>query len=144
MKFWILGISLALSVQAASAQEIVLRHSLQGPALDTLATIALKFNDAQKGKAKVILQDTNSLSAADKAKLPTAALFDMDESTHYFTTRPKFVPLFQLLKDTGEKVALNDFYPQIVDAVDDGSGRMQALPVGLAIPVLFRNKDYFV
>lgn len=144
MKHWIIAVGLGLAVQAAQAQEVVLRHSLQGPALDALATLTLKFNDQQKGKARVVLQDAASLSPVEKARLPHAALFDLDESTHYFTSRPRFLPLYQLLKDSGEKIATDDFYPQILDAVDDASGRMQALPIGMAIPVLFRNKDYFV
>ncbi|MBX9849790.1 MAG: extracellular solute-binding protein [Rhodocyclaceae bacterium] len=143
MKHWIIGVSLAASVTLAGAQEVVLRHNLQGKALDTLATMTLKFNDAQKGKAKVVLQNANSLSPVDKAHLPHAALLDLDESSHYFSQRPRFVPFHQLIKDSGEKISVSDFYPQIVDAVADSSGRMQALPAGLAIPVLFRNKAYF-
>ena len=118
--------------------------SFSSSALDALATMTLKFNDAQKGKAKVVLQNTDALTPQQRAQLPTAALFDLDESTHYFTTRPRFVPFHQLIKDTGEKISFSDFYPQITDAISDSSGRMQALPMGMAIPVLFRNKDYFV
>lgn len=144
MKRWIMGISLAVALPLAGAQEVTLRHSLQGKALDALATMTLKFNDAQKGKARVVLQNTDTLTPQQRAQLPTAALFDLDESTHYFATRPRFVPFHQLIKDTGEKISFSDFYPQIVDAISDSSGRMQALPMGMAIPVLFRNKDYFV
>lgn len=144
MKRWIMGISLAVALPLAGAQEVTVRHSLQGKALDALATMTLKFNDAQKGKAKVVLQNTDALTPQLRAQLPTAALFDLDESTHYFATRPRFVPFHQLIRDTGEKISFSDFYPQISDAISDSSGRMQALPMGMAIPVLFRNKDYFV
>jgi sn-glycerol 3-phosphate transport system substrate-binding protein len=144
MKLWIMGISLAMAVPLASAQEVVLRHSLQGKAMDTLATMTLKFNDAQKGKAKVVLQNTDNLSPQERAQLPHAALLDLDESTHYFPQRPRFLPLHQLVKEAGEKISFSDFYPQIADSISDPSGRLQALPMGLAIPVLFRNKDYFV
>lgn len=144
MKRWILGISLAMALPLAGAQEIVLRHSLQGKALDALATMTLKFNDGQKGKAKVVLQNTDNLTSQERAQLPTAALFSLDESTRYFSTRPRFVPLYQLLKDSGERVDFGDFYPQITDAISDSAGRMQALPMSLAVPLLFRNKDYFV
>lgn len=143
MKRWIMGISLAMAVPLAGAQEVVLRHSLQGKALDALATMTLKFNDSQKGKAKVVLQNTNGLASSERAHLPHAALLDLDESTHYFSTRPRFLPLYQLVKESGEKISFGDFYPQISDAISDSAGRMQALPMGLAIPVLFRNKDHF-
>lgn len=144
MKRWIMGFSLAVALPLAGAQEVTLRHSLQGKPLDALATMTLKFNDAQKGKAKVVLQNTDTLTPQLRAQLPTAALFDLDESTHYFSTRPRFLPLHQLIKDSGEKISFSDFYPQIVDAISDSAGRMQALPMGMAIPVLFRNKAYFV
>ena len=144
MKRWIMGISLAVALPLAGAQEIVLRHSLQGKPLDALATMTLKFNDSQKGKAKVLLQYTDSLTNQERAQLPHAALFSLDESTHYFSTRPRFLPLYQLAKDSGQKIAFNDFYPQITDAISDSAGRMQALPMGMAIPVLFRNKDHFI
>lgn len=143
MKRWIMGLGLICVAQLASAQEIVLRHSLQGKALDTLATMTLRFNDAQKGKAKVVLQQANGLAAAEMAQMPVAALLDLDESTHYFSQRPRFLPFSQLIRDTGEKIVTSDFYPQIADTVSDAGGRLQALPMGLAIPVLFRNKDYF-
>ena len=143
MKRWILGISLAMALPLAGAQEIVLRHSLQGKALDALATMTLKFNDGQKGKAKVVLQNADNLSSQELAQLPAAALFSLDESTRYFSTRPRFVPLYQLVKDSGERIDFSDFYPQIADAVSDSAGRMQALPMSLAVPLLFRNKTYF-
>jgi sn-glycerol 3-phosphate transport system substrate-binding protein len=132
-----------MALPLAGAQEIVLRHSLQGKALDALATMTLKFNDGQKGKAKVVLQNTDNLTAQERAQLPAAALFSLDESTLYFSTRPRFVPLYQLLKDSGERIDFGDFYPQITDAISDSAGRMQALPMSLAVPLLFRNKAYF-
>jgi sn-glycerol 3-phosphate transport system substrate-binding protein len=44
------------------------------------------------------------------------------------------------MREAGLKLDANQFYPQIADAVDDASGRIQALPLGLALPVLFTNR----
>lgn len=139
----LLSLAGSLVAMPATAQEVVLRHGLQGPALDALATLTLKFNDAQRGKAKVVLQDVRTLSAADKAKLPDLALLDPDESKSFFGSRPRFVPLYQVMKGAGEKLDVSDVLPQVADAVDDEKGNLEALPVALALPVLFRNKDAF-
>lgn len=133
---WILlGSSIALS---ASAQEISLRHDLDGKVLDALATLVLRFNDELKGKGKVLLQDARGLE--NKALLPHLALLDPDDSIDFFATRPRFRPLHEVMREAGQKLDAGQFYPQIADAVDDASGRIQALPLGLALPVLMTNR----
>jgi sn-glycerol 3-phosphate transport system substrate-binding protein len=133
---WILlGSSFALS---APAQEIKLRHDLDGKALDALATLVLRFNDEQKGKGKVVLQDARGLE--NKSLLPHLALLDPDDSMEYFDTRPRFRPLHEIMREAGLRLDAGQMYPQIADAVDDASGRIQALPLGLALPVLMTNR----
>lgn len=133
---WILlGSSIALS---ASAQEVTLRHDLNGKALDSLATLVLRFNDELKGKGKVVLQDARGLE--NKALLPQLALLDPDDSMDFFGTRPRFRPLHEVMREAGLKLDAGQMYPQIADAVDDASGRIQALPLGLALPVLMTNR----
>ncbi len=133
---WILlGSAIAFSV---SAQEISLRHDLDGKVLDGLATLVLRFNDELKGKGKVVLQDARGLE--NKALLPHLALLDPDDSMDFFATRPRFRPLHEVMREAGQKLDAGQFYPQIADAVDDASGRIQALPLGLALPVLMTNR----
>ncbi len=133
---WILlGSSIALS---ALAQEISLRHDLDGKALDVLATMVLRFNDESKGKGKVMLQDARGLE--NKSLLPQLALLDPDDSMEFFNTRPRFRPLHEVMREAGLKLDAGHLYPQIADAVDDASGRIQALPLGLALPVLMTNR----
>ena len=126
---------------AASAQEVTLRHGLEGRSLDTLATLVVRFNDEQKGKAKVVLEDVNGV--ADKRRLPDMALLDADDGMAFFGTLPRYVPLVQVMKEGGQKFESKRFYPQVADAVDDLTGKIQALPVGLALPVLFYDRDAF-
>ena len=61
----LLGCSAACSV---FAQDISLRHNLDGKELDTLATLVLRFNDEMKGHGRVLLQDSRGL--ANKLVLP--------------------------------------------------------------------------
>lgn len=131
----LLGCSMAFPV---FAQDISLRHDLDGKALDTLATLVLRFNDGLKGKGRVVLQDARGLE--NRHVLPHLALLDPDDSMEIFGTRPRFRPLHEVMRQGGQKLDAAQFYPQVVDAVDDASGRMQALPLALALPVLFTNR----
>ncbi len=136
---WIfLGCGAACS---ALAQDISLRHDLDGKALDTLATLVLRFNDELKGKGRVVLQDSRGLE--NRQVLPELALLDPDDSMEFFGTRPRFRPLHEVMHEAGQKFDAKQFYPQVADAVDDASGRIQALPLGLALPVLFINRTAF-
>ena len=122
----------------ALAQDITLRHDLEGKSLDTLATLVLRFNDEQKGRGRVLLQDARGLE--NKQVLPHLALLDPDDSMEFFSTRPRFRPLHEVMHEAGQKLDAAWFYPQIADAADDASGRIQALPMALSLPVLFTNR----
>ncbi|MBI4997446.1 MAG: extracellular solute-binding protein [Rhodocyclales bacterium] len=141
MRKLIATLILTTAASAASAQEIVLRHALGGAARETLATQVARFNDMQKGRAKVVLQDLAGL--ADKQKLPHLALLDEDDAREFFDSQPRYKPMSGLMKENGQPFAAGAFLPQIADAVDDLKGQPQALPMALALPVLFYNKDAF-
>jgi sn-glycerol 3-phosphate transport system substrate-binding protein len=126
----------------AGAQELVLRHALEGRALDALATLVVRFNDEQKGKARITLEGVSGV--ADKQQLPHLALLDADDGMAFFGTRPRFKPIHELMKENKEKFDSGMFYPQVADAVDDLAGRILGLPLGLSLPVLYINRDAFV
>lgn len=133
---WIFfGCSLAF---ATFAQDISLRHDLDGKKLDTLATLVLRFNDEQKGKGRVLLQDFRGVE--NRQALPQLALLDPDDSMNFFGTRPRFRSLDDLMRKAGHRLDSNQFYPQVADAVDDARDRLQALPLALSLPVLFSNR----
>ncbi len=131
----LLGCGAAFS---AFAQDISLRHDLDGKALDTLATLVLRFNDELKGKGRVLLQDSRGLE--NKHLLPHLALLDPDDSMEFFGTRPRFRPFHDVMREAGQKFDAAQLYPQVADAVDDAGGRIQALPMALNLPVLFVNR----
>jgi sn-glycerol 3-phosphate transport system substrate-binding protein len=130
----------------ATQQEIVLRHGVSGASLDALATLTLRFNDAEAklktGSGRIVLQDTQGV--ADKTQLPHLALFDQDDALKMFGTRPRFRPLHQIMDADKQRFDAKSFYPQMVDAVDDLTGKMQALPMAMSLPVLFYNRAAFV
>ncbi len=131
----LLGCGAACSVLA---QDISLRHDLDGRALDTMATLVLRFNDELKGKGRVLLQDSRGLE--NRTVLPHLALLDPDDSMEFFGTRPRFRPLHEVMREAGQKLDAAQFYPQVADAVDDAAGRILALPMALSLPVLFSNR----
>lgn len=141
MKRGLLFTVLTLACAVAAAQEVTLRHALDGKALDALATLVVRFNDEQKGKAKVVLEDLRSVE--DKHKVPHMAFLDEEDGMAFFDTRPRFMPLYQVMKDAREKFDAGRFYPQVADAVDDLTGRVQALPLGLGLPAFYINRDAF-
>lgn len=127
-----------LAPSIAPAQELRLRHNLEGKPLDTLGTLVVRFNDEQKGKGAIRLQ---SLPPAEERRiLPQLALLDTSDSREFFDTLPRFVPMHELMKAAGEKFDPRGILPQIADAVDDGAGRLQALPLALSLPVLYVNR----
>ncbi len=127
-------------------QEIVLRHTLTGVPLDTLATLVLRFNDQdaklKRGGGRILLEDAQGV--ANKAHLPHLALFDQDDAMAVFDTRPRFRPLHQVMEAGKQRFDAKQFYPQMFDTVDDVAGRMQGLPLAMSLPVLFYNKAAFV
>ncbi len=134
-------LSLSLAVHAANSPEIVLRHDLSGPAEAALATLVLRFNGEQKSHAKVLLQALKDV--ADPRVLPQMAFVDIDDSDLFFKGRPSFKPLYQVMAESGERLDARSFLPLIADAVDDSQGRLQALPLGMAMPALLWNKEAF-
>jgi sn-glycerol 3-phosphate transport system substrate-binding protein len=119
-----------------------LRHGLAGPARNALATVVERFNEEQKGKGKIVLQELSGVT--DRRQLPPLALLDDDDARLFFDSIPRFKPMFEVMKEGGQPFDAGMFLPQIVDAVEDLRGRPQALPMALALPVLFYNKDAFV
>lgn len=134
----------ALVAPAQARDEIVLRHGLSGKSLDALATLVQRFNAEQKGKSQVLLQDLHGVAEDERRHLPHLALLDADDSVEFFGTLPRFKMLYQVMAESREKLDTTRFFPVIADAVDDSQGRLQALPLGLSLPVLMWNKDAFL
>lgn len=136
----LLGLCLVSGISQAATSivhEITLRHALDGKAQDALATLVMRFNDSLRGKGKVVLQDARSVE--NKQQLPTLALLDVDDSMTFFGTRPRFMPLSKMMRDGGQPLNTAQLYPQMLDAVDDDRGQVQALPMGMSLPVLLIN-----
>lgn len=135
----------AAASAAQPSQPIVLRHALSGPVLDAFATLVVRFNDEEAklktGAGRIVLEDVQGV--ADRTRLPHLALFDPDDALAMFGTRPRFLPLHKVMAAGRQIFDAKQFYPQVFDAVDDLSGRMQALPLAMSLPMLFYSKTAF-
>ncbi len=136
-----MAVLLGVASQVAVAQEVVLRHALGGAALDALTALTARFNGEQKGKGKVVLEEL--VGVAERQKLPHLALLDDDDAREFFDSLPRYKAMSGVMKESGQPFNASVFLPQIADAVDDLRGQPQALPMALALPVLFYNKEAF-
>jgi sn-glycerol 3-phosphate transport system substrate-binding protein len=141
MRSIMIAILLGMASQATVAQEIVLRHALGGAALDALTALTMRFNSEQKGRGTVVLE--NLADVTERQMLPHLALLDDDDAREFFDTLPRYKTMSSVMKESGQSFNASVFLPQIADAVDDLRGQIQALPMALALPVLFYNKDAF-
>jgi sn-glycerol 3-phosphate transport system substrate-binding protein len=136
---YLLAACLLLASSMSFAQEIILRHNLEGSRLGALAGLVLKFNEAQKGKGLVRLE-TIPLPQ-ERRGLPHLALLDTADSMNFFGTLPRFKPLHQMLRESGQKIDMREILPQMADVVDDANGQLQALPMAMALPVIYLNRE---
>jgi len=139
MLFFLFG----LTAPVRASQDVLLRHALTGRAHDALAALVLRFNDEQNGAARVMLQNLRTMDENERHNLPHMALFDTDDSMEFFLTRPRFKPLYKVMKESGAPFDAQRFFSLISEAVDDDEHRLQALPLGLSLPVLMWNKEVF-
>jgi sn-glycerol 3-phosphate transport system substrate-binding protein len=141
MKKNLMAVLLCAAAVNALAQDVTLRSALSGPRLDTLNALVARFNAVQKGRDSVRLQDVKAVD--DLRQLPGMALLNIEDSQAMFHSRPKFKPLYQVMKESGQKLDSAGIYPPVAETMSEKPGQLQALPLGLSLPVLFWNKDIF-
>lgn len=126
---------------SASAQEIILRHRLDGAALDALSSLVVRFNGDPRIKGKVVLQDVLGLEHV--RDVPHLALFDPDDEDEFIGAQARIRPLQDFMREAGASLGGEPFYPQVADALADTKGRLQALPLAMTLPVLLINRTQF-
>ncbi len=137
----VLGLSaLAQAAPPPPPPDIVFRHAMTGEAAAALVEIVGRYNAGSKA-GKVILQHADA--AVDSPQLPHLALLEDGEYQKFFGSHPRMLPLYKVMADAKEKFDAAALFPVLADVVDDNKGRIQALPLALALPVLYYNKDTF-
>lgn len=121
--------------EAAAPVNIVLAHQLGADKGEQLAHLVERFNEQSK-VGQISIAET-AWQSGDKAQL--AIINAGDESG--MVAAHRFTPLWQVMKDAREPLKTLPVPRFMVPAALDASGRAIALPVGLATPLVFVNKD---
>lgn len=129
--------ALALPVVAAGKVEVRLLHRQSGAAEQALAGLAERFSAAEKAGTVVLEREDSAASGADAAQL----LLADDDRLAAHMGQHRLRPLHQFLAENHVRIDERSFFPALRDAVDDSRGRLQALPLALALPVLYYNKQ---
>lgn len=140
---FLVSLLVALAAHPCAGAEIVLRHALTGRAENALASLTQRFNAQQGGAPHVVLQNLRALDDNARRQLPQMALLDTDDRVEFFSFPPSFKPLYQVMEESGEPFASRQFFPLVSAGVEDARHRMQALPLGLSLPVLMWNRTVF-
>ena len=119
--------------------EVELAHELGNEQGAQLQKLVDRFN-ADNAGAKLVLSQRDWRK---EAALPTLLLLKDESEARFLAGAPRFRPLWQVMKEA--KQPLDTLKPpaQMSLTTLDGAGHLLGLPVGLATPVMFYNKDAF-
>ena len=132
-----LVICLAAPAQAQQVRELNLVHGLGASQHKALSELAENFNGSQKQVRVVVTQ-----GKVDQEALPDMFILEGADTESFLRGKPRFKPLAAAMREA--KVPLKTAKgPQgLVDRdIVDAKGALQALPIGLATPVLYVNRD---
>jgi sn-glycerol 3-phosphate transport system substrate-binding protein len=135
------------SLPALAQWEIRLWHAMGGAQGAELERIAGRFNAAQR-EYRVVLAYKGSyeetlaaLAIRGNAAAPPPHVVHVHETgtAGMLARRGLVMPLWQILEDAG--VRLDGYLPPVEAPFADGDGRLLALPIGAATPVLYYNPE---
>lgn len=116
--------------------QLELNHQLGADKGAQLAALVERFN-AQSRFGRIVLSDT-PLPKGRQAQL--SILADIDDEAALVAAK-RFKPVWQVMQDAGSSMQTLPVPRFMVPSVLDAKGRVQALPIGLASPVVFFNKE---
>ncbi|MBS1198611.1 MAG: carbohydrate transporter substrate-binding protein family [Proteobacteria bacterium] len=121
---------------ASSKSEILLSHSFRTEAAAELQKLVDRFNETNPAvPVKLVRQEAGGKPVMlNILRRTQVADFVADKST--------FKPLYGVMKDAKEKLEVS-LSPDLKAGVSDEKGRLVALPLAYATPVLFYNKNAF-
>lgn len=122
--------------KAAGSGEIRLVHNLGVERDAALQALAQRFNEGSKGfKVKV---EQAALSDGETAHM---LILDGADSERFLVGKPRYKPLHATMQEAGVPLRTLKPPPVLTRTAVDAKGQLRALPVGLATPVLFVNRD---
>lgn len=148
-----LGLAFAFSVQAAKpakpaksaekpaaaasapvSQDFELAHNLGPVGESQLQAVIDRFNKEEGGNLK--------LKRLEKGEQPAGLnLIRRYDMSDVLTNPKSFLPLHEVMSKAGQSLKVGELSADLKAGVLDGKGRLVALPIVYATPVLFYNKN---
>jgi len=122
----------------AAVTEIELVHSLGADKGAQLQKLVDRFNETNRN-ARIVVHDR----AWNEGSVPHLMILGERELPGFLSGPQRYRPLFQVMKDAGERFETLRAPAVMTPTPIDGAGRLLALPVGLSTPVMFYNKQAF-
>src|SRR5581483_10796980 len=134
---------------ALAAKELELWHAMRGPSADEMGRLVEQFN-ASQSEFRVVATYKGSYEetlaaalAAHKAGKGPDRLQVYDAGTADLMAGKDVVrPLWQVMSESGHAVDAK-YLPAVAGYYSDEKGRLLALPLSTATPVLYYNRDAF-
>lgn len=143
----LLAMALYATASLAQPQELVLWHSMAGNLGDEVGRLAAEFNQSQsdytiKPVYKGEYTDSlTSFAAAFRAHKPPAMVQVFEVGTASMLSPQGIVkPLDELMREQKIRLPEEDFLPA-VRAFYSKSGRLQAMPFNISVPLIYYNAD---
>ncbi|MCS7202662.1 MAG: sn-glycerol-3-phosphate ABC transporter substrate-binding protein UgpB [Dictyoglomus sp.] len=136
--------------QSSKKIEIEFWHAFSGRLGDLLTQHVERYNKSQdkyyvklvyKGSYQDVLSQTIAAFRAGKAP-HIAQIFEVGTATMMYA-KDAIYPLYQLYKDFGEKLDVNNFIPTIRYYYSYPDGKMASMPFNSSTAILWYNKDAF-
>ena len=124
---------------AKEAEPLELAHTLDESTAQALQKLVDAFNASGKASQKIVL----SARKWDDGATPAMQVLDADARAQFLEGKVRYTPLADVMTRGKEKFAAVRIPSPMPSWLADGKGRLNALAIGLATPVMFYNKDAF-
>lgn len=126
-----------LAAPAPGRIEIEFSHQLDEERTERLEKLVDRFNEQQKDYQLKLVR-RGSGDAPQHINLATR-----DDLVRFVANRKKFKPLYDVMREAKEPLDGAKLSPELRGGISDAKGKVFALPVALATPVLYFNKAAF-
>ncbi|HSD55160.1 MAG TPA: sn-glycerol-3-phosphate ABC transporter substrate-binding protein UgpB [Burkholderiales bacterium] len=148
--FSALGLALGAAVPAHAVTDIQFWHAMDGALGTQMDLIVQRFNASQKDYRVVAAYKGSydeTLAAGLAARLQNKAphilqVYDVG-TANVAAAKNAIKPLYQLMREAGEKFDAKAFVPAVASYYSDSKGNLLSLPFNTSTPVLYVNRDAF-
>jgi hypothetical protein len=145
-----LGLALCVAAPARAVTDIQFWHAMDGALGAQLDLIVQRFNASQKDYRVVAVYKGSydeTLAAGLAARLEGKAphilqVYDVG-TVNVAVAKNAVKPVYQLMRDAGEKFDPKAFVPAVASFYSDSKGNLLSLPFNTSTPVLYVNRDAF-